>query len=135
MEVKVGRGGARAEVEAVLAHELLWFDRRGEDVDLVAEEGEGGVESVSMSFHAAGGGGDGPFPGEDGDFEGGWGVGAVLEEGEAVPRELCGAEVAGEGRVVVEVRSADDGRGGGGVEEKEDGDGEEDDEEEGGAKI
>lgn len=105
-------------------------------MDLVAEEGEGRVESVRVAFHAARGGGDGPFPGEDCDFEGDWGSGAVLEEGEAVPGELRGPEVAGEGAVVeVGGEGGAERRGGGCVEEEEGRDGEEDDEEEGGAKI
>ena len=90
---------------------------------------------MSVAFHAAWGSGDGPFSGEDCDFEGDWGSGVVLEEGEAAPGELCGAEVAREGAIVeVGGEGCAERRGGGRVEEEEGRDGEEDDEEEGGAR-
>lgn len=45
------------------------LEGRGEDVDFVAAEGEGGVESEGVAFHAAGGGGRRPFARKDSDFE------------------------------------------------------------------
>lgn len=79
-----------------------------------------------MAFHTTWGRSDGPFPGENGDFESNrWGVEFV--EGKAIPRELCGEEVPGERFDVAGEGGAEGNTGS--VEEEESWDGEEDDEE------
>lgn len=102
----------------------------GEDVDVVAAAGEGGVKSEGVALHAAGGGGDGPFPREDCDPECG-GRGAVAGEFEGVPGEVYVPEVTGPW---MSFRGGGVGGAGGkrrGVEEDKEKEGEGEEEEEG----